>query len=137
MLSFFSYGETMTTSEELDNSIDLEEKSPPSSSLFNRLSLLCATVDLLLIVIGIITYQINHKVGLNVISSIYIPAIILWLFAMYLAVTERLRASYLSAKVSIFLCVLIAAMLIAIAVYEAVKFGTFYIAPFNPPPEKL
>ena len=111
----------MTTSEELDNSINLEEKSPPSTSLFNRLSLLCATIALLLIIIGVISYQVDSDVGLNVIASIYLPSTIIWLFAMYLAIAERLRASYLA----------------AVAVFEVIKYGSFYIAPFNPPPVKL
>lgn len=127
----------MTTSEELDNSINLEEKSPPSTSLFNRLSLLCATIALLLIIIGVISYQVDSDVGLNVIASIYLPSTIIWLFAMYLAIAERLRASYLAARVSIFLCIIIVMLLTAVAVLEVIKYGSFYIAPFNPPPVKL
>ncbi len=132
MPSFLS--KSMSLKDSINNSVDLEDRSPQSTKLFTKIAILASTIALLLFFICVITYQINHTLGLNVFASVFLPMAILFIIAIYLAIAERLRAKYLGAIIAIILSFILLICIIAFVIFELVTFGQIYIAPFNPPP---
>lgn len=124
----------MNLKDSITDSVELEERSPASTRLYTKVAMLASAVDLLLFFVSVITYQIDEELGLNVLSAVLLPMLILLIAAFYLAVAERLRAKYLGANIAIILCVVMALCVLGCIVYELVKYGKVYVAPFNPPP---
>ncbi|MCH5163434.1 MAG: hypothetical protein J1F36_00285 [Clostridiales bacterium] len=124
----------MSIQDSLDDSVDLENRSPQSTRLFTKIAILASTVDLLLFFVCVVTYQIDEILGLNVFGSVFLPMVILIIIALYLAIAERLRAKYLGARIAIIISCLVFILVITFVIIEYIKYGKIYIAPFNPPP---
>ncbi|MBR2967805.1 MAG: hypothetical protein IKC35_03390 [Clostridia bacterium] len=120
--------------ESIDESIDLENRGPSSSRLYNKIAIIVSLIGLIMFVISAIMYQINNVLGLNIFASVIIPDIAMLVTSIYLAVAERLRAKYLGAIVALILAGALLACLIGFVVFELCVYGQLYIAPFNPPP---
>ncbi len=121
----------MRIEDSINNSVDLEERSPNSTKLFTRMSIIASITSLFVFFVGVIAYQIDELIGLNVFSSIFIPMLILFTFSFYLAVCERLRAKYLSARLAVLLSILSLIATLAFMALELIKYGRIYIAPFS------
>lgn len=124
----------MSIEDSINNSVDLEERSPQSTKFYTKLSIIASIISLLLFFIGVIAYQIDELCGLNIFASIYIPMLILFTFAFYLALCERLRQKYLSARLAVFLSILSLLATLSFMALELIKYGKIYIAPFTPAP---
>lgn len=122
----------MKIEDAINNSVDLENRSPQSTKLFTKLAILISTIALLMFFISVVTYQIDHTLGLNVFASIFIPMAILFIIAVYLAIAERLRAKYMGAIIAIIISCLVFICIVAAIIFELVKYGELFIAPFNP-----
>ena len=124
----------MSIQDSLDDSVNLESRSPQSTRLFTKIAILASTVDLLLFFICVVTYQIDEILGLNVFASVFLPMVIIVIISLYLAIAERLRAKYLGARIAIIISCLVFILVITFVIIVYIKFGSIYIAPFNPPP---
>lgn len=124
----------MSIQDSLDDSVNLESRSPQSTRLFTKIAILASTVDLLLFFVCIVTYQIDEILGLNVFASVFLPMVIIIIIALYLAIAERLRAKYLGARIAIIISCLVFILMITFVIIVYIKYGKIYIAPFNPPP---
>lgn len=124
----------MKLEDSINNSIDLENRSPQSTKLFTKIAILISTLALLIYFICIITYQVDNLLGLHVFSATFIPMVILFVLALFLAVSERLREKYLGAQIAIMISVALFLCLAAFVIFELVKYKNFYVAPFNSPP---
>lgn len=124
----------MKLEDSINNSIDLENRSPQSTKLFTKIAILISTLALLIYFICIITYQVDNLLGLHVFSATFIPMVILFVLALFLAVSERLREKYLGAQIAIMISVALFLCLAAFVIFELVKYENFYVAPFNTPP---
>ncbi len=124
----------MALEDSINNSVDLEERSTKSTRLYTKISISASILSLLLFFIGVIAYQIDHLLGINIFAATYVPMLILFTFSFYLAVCERLRAKYLSARIAIFISVLSLIATLTFMVFELIKFKEIFIAPFNRAP---
>lgn len=124
----------MSIKDSIDNSVDLENRSPQSTKLFTKIAIFVSTVALLLIFICVVAYQIDKIVGLNIFAAIFIPTVILFLTAFYLALAERLRQKYMGAIFAIIISSLVFIAIVAFMIFELVTYRQIFIAPFNPPP---
>lgn len=122
----------MKIEESIDNSVGLEERSPQSTKLYTKISLLFSTVALLLFFLSVVTYQIDEVVGINVFSATFIPMAIGFVISLYLALVERLRAKYLGARMAVILSTSVFICIVAFVVYELIKYHQLFVAPFNP-----
>ena len=104
--------------QSIDESIDLENRGPSSSRLYNKIAIIVSLIGLIMFFISAITYQINNALGLNVFAAVVIPIIVLLVAAVYLAIAERLRAKYLGAIVALILSGALLACLIGFTVFE-------------------
>lgn len=125
----------MSVQDSIHDSVDLEERSPQSTRLFTKVAILISTVALLLLFGCIILFQVDEILGINVFSSIFIPEVILFLIAFYLAITERLRAKYMGARLAILITILVFIGIMGFIAFELIKYHEIFIAPFNPPPQ--
>ena len=123
----------MSIKDSIDDSVDLENRSPQSTRLFTKVAITASTLSLLLLFVSAITYQIDSVLGLNVFASVFIPAAILFIAGFYLAITERLRAKYMGARIAIIISCIAFIALMTVIIFELVKYGEIFIAPFNPP----
>lgn len=127
----------MSIKDSIDNSIGLEDRSPQSTRLFTKIAILSSSIALLLFLICLIAYQIDKIVGLNIFASIFIPNIILFLIAFYLALAERLRAKYMSARIALIISCLVFISIVSFLIFEYIRYGAIFIAPFNPVPTEI
>ena len=125
----------MSVQDSINDSVDLEERSPQSTRLFTKVAILISTVALLLLFVCVVLYQADEILGINVFASIFIPEVILFLIAFYLAIAERLRAKYMGARIAIIISALVFIGVMAFMFFELIKHQEIYIAPFNPPPQ--
>lgn len=124
----------MKIEQSLNESIDLEERSPTSSKLFTKLSIISSLIALLMFFGCAIMYQINHTLGLNAFAAVLIPKTLLLIISLYLGIAERLRGKYMGAVIALLLCVALTLAIISVFVFELAVYGEVFIAPFNPPP---
>lgn len=124
----------MSFKDSINNSVDLEDRSPQSTRLFTKIAILSSTIALLLFFICVVTYQVNEILGLNVFASVFLPSVILFIIAIYLAISERLREKYLGAIIAIIISCIVAICIVAFLIYELIVYGEIFVAPFNPPP---
>lgn len=127
----------MSIKDSINNSVDLENRSPQSTRLFTKIAILSSTVALLLFFICVVSYQIDHIVGLKVFASVFIPMVILFIIAIYLAIAERLRAKYMGARIAIIISCLVFICVVTFLIFELIRYGAIYVAPFNPPPAQI
>lgn len=124
----------MSIEDSINNSVDLEKRSPNSTKLFTKLSIIASIISLLLFFIGVIAYQVDELCGLNIFAAIYMPMLILFTFSFYLAICERLRAKYMGARLAIIISVLSLMATLTFMAFELIKYGKIFIAPFTPAP---
>ncbi len=124
----------MSLKDSINNSVDLENRSPQSTRLFTKIAILASTIALLLFFICIVTYQIDSILGLNIFAAVFFPMSILFIIAIYLAIAERLRAKYLGAIIAIIISCIVFICIFSFLIFELIKYGQIFIAPFNPPP---
>ncbi len=124
----------MSLKDSINNSVDLENRSPISTRLYTKTAILASTIALLLFFICVVTYQIDYILGLNIFAAVFFPMVILFIIAIYLAIAERLRAKYLGAIIAIIISCIVFICILSFLILELIKYGQIFIAPFNPPP---
>lgn len=124
----------MRIEDSIENSVELEERSPQSTRLYTKIAIIISTLSLILFFVSVITYQIDHVLGLNVFAATFVPMLILFTVSFYLAVAELLRVKSMGARIAIIISVLSLLATLTFMFFELITYKKIFIAPFTSPP---
>lgn len=117
----------------LSKSKEMDKKSTYSAKLYNAVGLCCNIAAFLAAAITLVVFIFDKDLGTYfwLFAAYFVP--VLLLIGLFFSIRERIRGSFLSAKVSIFLGLICLLVLTTLLIYQSVLFEKIYFYPFIKP----
>jgi len=111
-------------------SIELDKKKPKSDKIFSALGISAGVFALSLLLINIIFYIFAVDLAVDVWFFLYYPMVIVIIVGIFCSWGQLLRNHYISTIVALILNNAAAVAIIAISIFQGVRYGQVFAMPF-------
>lgn len=115
---------------DINQSIEIENKSSHADRLFNGLSLSGSTLACALLLGALITYAVNVRSGLIAFACVFYPLVVFEAVAFVFGIKELVRNRYFTSILSVSLAAVVLLGTVAFLILQGVYYGGVAVFPF-------
>lgn len=120
----------MKLTDNIQGSMELEEKGTRSDHIYNMVALVCALVAAALELSSLIAFLIYNTAGFRLWSIFFYPMLIAIIGAFFFSTSELFRNRYFKSLLAFLIASIVTVIAVIFIVVQAVVYKQVYIIPF-------